>query len=155
MPSIDTRKKVTRTLKFQEGFNEKGEYAGGGIRNSTSHVENEMWVEIVDDPVWDDNTQNYFNSGYPQIHIGGTRQSFEEFGVFLLALAHYQPQKPGYSSSFILEDAEGEQALHLVVHLPQEESTPRKKFPVIHTFARALFSNDGEFIKDETPKPHK
>jgi hypothetical protein len=153
MTSFETVKKIHRTLKFSEVYTETGEYAGGGIDNSVSHIEDDMRVEITDDPIWDNDSGEFFSSGRPQIHIGGTRRAFEELGVFLLALAHYRPREPGYSMSFNLENAEGDPALHLVIHLPQDDEIPRAKFPIIHTFGRAYFNEDGQLVEDKTPKP--
>lgn len=144
MPVVESKKKVTRTLKFIEVFTNKGKYAGGGIGNSLRHTEDEIWVEIVDDPVPDNSGKGLVTSGRPQIHIGGTRQAFEELGVFFLALAHYQPERPGYSHSFHLGNTKGDPTLHLVVHLPQEDEAKRKQFSVVHTVARTYIAEDDQ-----------
>ena len=149
-----TKRKVTRTLKFSEIINSQGEFIGGGILNKISHVEKEMWVEVMTDTVLDDNSDEWLETGRLQIHLGSSRRALEELGVFLLALAHYRPPKPSYSLSFDLNDHKEQPSIHLVIHLPQEENTEKVNFSKIHTVAKGHISPDGTNVSVTTDKPH-
>lgn len=148
MPTHETRQRVSMTLKWSVSYTNQGKYAGGGILNDTSHIENETWVEIMDDP------SDAGTTGRLQLHIGSTRCSFEELGVFLLALARYRPPEPGYSCSFDLTDQQGKPVLHLVVHLPEESADYRPKFVQIHVGGHGVVGENGA-IEDRSLPIHE
>ena len=146
--------KISKTLWFSEIYNSEG-FIGGGILNPTKNIKDEIWVEIMDDPVYDRASDSWGPTGRIQMHVGSTRRSLEELGTFLLALARYSPPKPGYSASFELKDHIGEPAVHLVFHLPIDEEEERPVFSKIHNVATAIFGPDGQFIEDITLSPTK
>jgi len=144
MPRRDYKKKISRTLKYSEIYNSKEKYAGGGITNPTPHLPSEMWVEIMDDPFLDENG-HWEVTGRPQIHIGGTRAAFEEMGLLFLALAHYFPPEPGYSTSLELDDETGKSAIHFVVHLPSN-SSEKERFSKVQNIASGILDENGDVI---------
>lgn len=146
MPRREYKKKISRTLKYSEAFDNKGRYIGGGIQNSTPHIESEMWVEVMDDPVVDRETGDLVVTGRSQIHLAGTRKAFEELGVLLLALANYTPPEPGYSLSVELNDRENRPSIHLVVHLPIDDLNSKPVFPKIHNVATGYVDRKGTII---------
>ncbi len=103
-----------------------------------------MWVEIMQDPVMDRNTEQWSTTGRLQIHLGSTRRALKELGTFLLALSYYRPPELGYSAHFELSDQQDKAALHLVVHLPVEEPGDKPNFAKVHNFATAIISKDGK-----------
>lgn len=151
---IESKQKIVRTLKFVEVLNSKGEFMGGGIRNSSKHIEEEVWVEIMPDNGATVLPEE-FTTGRIQIHMGGTRRAFEELGVFFLALSRYRPSKDGYSMSFDLVGQEGSPVALLTLYLPMEEGEEKKRFYQIHTVASAWISKDGRDVVEKTTKPRK
>jgi len=138
------KKKITLALKSDIVFNKAGEFVGGGILNTIEHIDEGMWVEIMDDPVLDDETNQWGVTGRLQIHLGSTRQALEELGTFLVSLAHYHPPQPGYSAHFEFTDSQDEPTLHLVVHLPVDSLDDKSSFEKVHNVASAIVSVDGE-----------
>ncbi len=149
MPRKKYKKKIACTLKFSEIYNDKGKFVGGGMRNPTSHIDNEMWVEIMDDPVLSRETDQWGVTGRQQMHIAGTRKAYEELGILFLAMANYDPPEPGYSVSIELSDRENQPAVHFVVHLPVEDINTRPKYAKIHNIATGIIDEDGN-ITDTT-----
>ncbi len=146
----DIKKRISKTLKFSEITSNTGKFLGGGILNNIKDIPSEVWVGILDDPILDRERDEEINTGRIQLHLGGTRQGMEELGVFLLALAHYYPPEPGYSLSFELNDIQDKPIIHLVIHLPVNDSTEKSPFSKIHNVATAKFSIDGKQIEDKT-----
>jgi hypothetical protein len=148
-------KRISKTLKFSEIYNSAGTYVGGGISNSKGHVNDEIWVEIMEDPVLDPQTENLINTGRLQIHIGSTRRALNELGTFLLALANYSPPRGGYTSHIEWSNRDGEPQLHVILHLPIDESEERPKFDQSINVATGVISYDGEQVMDTTILPKK
>lgn len=138
MPEFESRQRITRTLRWRLAYSDKGQFAGGGIGNRTPHVENELWVQVMDDPSDEGPT------GRLQLHLGSTRQALEELGVFLLALARYRPPEPGYRRSFDLTDRTGQPALNFIIHLPEDDATYRPEYSQIHVSARGVVGESGQ-----------
>ncbi len=144
-------KKVPLSLKSSTIYNSAGKFVGGGILNSTRHVDSEIWVEVMDDPVLDRATDEEGVTGRLQIHLGGTRRALKELGTFLLSLAYYSPPKPGYSASFEFTKPDGEPVVHLIVHLPVRNPGERPTFLQIHTGATAIVRKDGKIYETTLP----
>lgn len=142
MPRKEYKRKISRTLKFSELFNAKGDYVGGGILNSTSHIEGEMWVEIMDDLVLDD-IEGWIPTGRSQIHLLGTRKAFEELGVLFMALASYSPPEQGYSASLEFCNRESKPSIHLVVHLPVTDLESKPIVTDLRNIASGRIEKDG------------
>ena len=151
MTSREYKKRITRTLKYSETFDNKGKYIGGGIQNSTPHIESEMWVEIMDDQVMDRETGEWVTTGRPQIHLAGTQRAFEELGVLLLALANYAPPQSGYSISIELNNRENQPGVHFVVHLPVESLKSKPAFSKVHNVASGIIEKGGNIIDTTLP----
>jgi hypothetical protein len=145
----DEELKVTLTSSVI--FDEVGQFIGGGILNTREHIGDEMWVQVMEDPVLDREIEEWGVTGRMQIHIGSTRRALEEFATFLLSLSHYQPPEPGYSAHFELADRRGRPALHLIVHLPVNELEDASSFTEAHTVATAKISKNGD-VHDTTPE---
>ncbi len=112
------KKEIALTLRYNAEFGDEGEFIGGEIENSTSHIKSETWVEIMDDPVRDRETDEWGVTGRPQIHVAGTRKAFEELGVLFLTLGNCAPPDPRHTVEVELNDREDQPAIHFVVHLP-------------------------------------
>jgi hypothetical protein len=84
-------RQITLKLKSDVRYNRAGGFAGGGILNTSRHVEAEMWVEIMDDPVWDRDREQWGVTGRPQIHVGSTRRALRELGTFFARLSRIPP----------------------------------------------------------------
>ena len=153
MERRETNQRVSKTLKFSEIYNDSGKFSGGGILNSTNAIEDEMWIEIMDDLVLDPKDDRWKSTGRLQIHLGSTKRALEQLGTFLLALSRYQPPQSGYTASFELKDKDENPILHLVFHLPNDQPNKREKFARIHNIASAQISNDGTQIIDTTLPP--
>ena len=155
MKRNETKKRVSRILKFVDILNDNGEYTGGGIQNKTDAVEEDFWVEIMDDPVLDPESSEWKPTGRLQIHIGSTKKALEELGTFLLALARYKTEKTSYTADFELKDQDGKPSIHLVLHEPVEKKHTHQKFAKIHNIATAYISKDGTQVEEVTLSPHK
>lgn len=151
MSRVKMKQKVELTLKSSIIRDKDGEFRGGGILNSTAHVADEMWVEFMDDPVMDRDTDRWGVTGRHQVHLGTTRRALEEFAVFLLSLAHYRPPEPGYTAHFELTDPEHKPSLHLVVHLPVEEPNYRPRFAKVHNVGTATISDEEGTVDTTLP----
>ncbi len=144
----ETKKRVSKTLKFSEITNEKGIYVGGGILNTIKHIPTDLWVELMDDPLLNSESEEEVITDRIQLHLGGTRRGFEELGVFLLALAKFHPPDDNYSLSFDLRNVNNEPAIHLIVHLPVNSESEKKQFSKVHSVAKARISLDGNQVED-------
>lgn len=137
-----SKEKVTLTLKSSAIYNDAGIFVGGGILNTVEHVDTGIWGEIMEDPVWDQETNQWGVTGRLQIHLGSTRQALEELGTFLISLAHYRPPQPGYSAHFELKDYKGVPLLHLIIHLPVDSVEDKVSFEKVHNVASAIVRSD-------------
>lgn len=148
-----TEREVTVKLKSSVIFDKIGRFVGGGIRNSKKHVNSGIWIEIMDDPVLSPSDE-WEVTGRIQMHLGGTRQAYEELGKFLLSLAHYHPPEPGYSAHFEWSDLQDNPILHMIIHLPVEDVSERTEFSKVYNFGTAVMDDNDE-LRETTSQSYR
>lgn len=136
------KQQLAVTLKTSIIRNKQGRFVGGGVLNPTPHVPREVWVEAMEDLALTKRGR-WKNTGYTQLHLGGTRKAFKELGIFFLALSQYRPPAPGYSAHFELDDELGQPAIHLIVHLPINKIEDKQSFNKSYNIAKATIMSDG------------
>jgi hypothetical protein len=139
MTEINSKKKITRTLRYSEYQDDRGNFRGGGIDNNSNYIYSELWLEIMEDLFLNSETNEEESTGVKQVHLGSTRRGLEELAVFLLALSKYDPPEPGYSANFELPNEKGEPIVNLVVHLPVNSMEEKQNFQMVHHISRAIF----------------
>jgi hypothetical protein len=133
------KKRVTKVIKFSKFSGDNGEFLGGGVLTNTSHIENEMWVEVFgcsQEPV--NASEINPESGSMQIHIGSSSEALKELGYFLIRMSMFDSNNEDFSLEFDLENRESTPELQLIIHVPTSNTSSRPKFPIIHTVGKRI-----------------
>ena len=148
-------KSIRLSLKTSIITNAAGLVVGGGIVNPRKHLNDEIWVEIMEDPILKKDVDEEGCTGRLQIHVGSTRRAIKELGVILLALSQYESSDSTYSVNLELTNREGMPAVYLIFHVPEERAGKRPSFNQIHNISTASIDNLGRVRETTIPAIQK
>jgi hypothetical protein len=114
------RKQIEVELEYLAG---RDEPKRGIFRSGVADPKfmDELWLDVGDDQVYDEATDNLVSNGKLQINLGGSRRALASLGKYLLALSEFQTEDPAYHDHFDdICDSTGRIAVHLILRGPRE-----------------------------------
>jgi hypothetical protein len=115
-----------------------GKIISSGVLVPTSHIENELQIDISNDPIFDEDTDEFVDSEKYQVNLRGTQKAFQELGTLLIALAHYEEDPDYHIHIDNIEDSEGQVAVHLIIHVPVDVGSCMGKFAFLKSYIAQL-----------------
>jgi hypothetical protein len=113
------RKKLVLDIQYLRAERDaEGKVISSGILVPTQHIENELQIDISNDPLFDEDAGGFVDSEKYQVNLRGTQKAFQDLGTLLITLAHYEEDPDYHIHIDNIEDSEGQVAVHLVIHVP-------------------------------------
>jgi hypothetical protein len=78
---------------------------------------NEIRIDVYDDEIFDDSVMDFVSSGKLQIHLNGSRRSYQELGKLLIQLSEYETDDPDLHLHYDdINNSENEDYVNLIIH---------------------------------------